>query len=270
MAGSLSDGAVRRPEMSQDETYSCSSEVAYAEIDVSGNPIRLEIPAGVHLPTASSIEMANLFDIEPGEDALDLGCGCGILAISAAKRGAGRVVATDADLCAVASTLRNAVNNGVRQQVEGRTGSWYNALHQHPDGIPELFQVILAAPPQTPAPRPCGPRYGGWDGMDHLRQVIDGAQAFLDRPAGRLWLMTISLANPESLMRHLSRKFSDVVLVKETKRLFSIEEYDALTPGLFQHLLELRNEGHAEFEEAGNGRYSFRNLFIRAAGHCNP
>lgn len=252
--------------MDQDDAYSCNAGEGCVEVPVSGKPIRLVIPADVHPPTASSIEMANLFDISPGEDVLDLGCGCGILAIAAAKRGAGHVVATDADPAAVAATLRNAAANGVRQQIEGRIGSWYGAVGQHPAKFPESFQIILATPPQTPAPRPCGPRYGGWDGMDHLRQVIDGAPALLVQPNGRLWLMAISLANPAGLMRHLSQKFSDIVLVKETRRLFNTEEYDALTPGLFRHLQNLRTAGQAEFEETGDGQYVFRNLFIRATG----
>ena len=256
--------------MNQNGLPSCNDTSEQVQIDVSGQLIRLEIPVGVHPLSASSVEMANLFDIQYGENALDLGCGCGLLAIAAAKRGAGHVIATDADPRAVKTTLRNAAANGVRPLIEGRVGSWYEAFNQRPANIPEPFQIILAAPPQTPAPRPCGPRYGGWDGTDHLRHVIDGAPSFLAHPEGRLWLMAISLAHPAGLMQYLSKKFTDVVLVKETKRPFSVEEYDALTPGLFRHLLDLRSAGLAEFEETADNRYVFRNLFIRATGRRIP
>jgi len=243
-----------------------SEMVQQYRVDLRGESITLEIPVGVHPPSSSSIDLARLFDIQPGENALDLGCGSGLLAIAAVKRGAGHVIATEADPYALGAALRNAVTNDVRGDIEGRVGSWYEALREYSPNASRPFQVILATPPQTPAPRPCGPRYGGWDGTDHLRQVIEGAPARLSHPEGRLWLLVISLAHPARLMKNLSELFSDIVLVKETQRFFSAAEYDALTPGLFHHLLDLRAAGQAEFRETDDGRYVFRNLFIRAAG----
>jgi ribosomal protein L11 methyltransferase len=48
---------------------------------------------------------------------LDLGCGSGILAIAAAKRGAARVVALDNDPTAVATAAENAALNGVARRI---------------------------------------------------------------------------------------------------------------------------------------------------------
>lgn len=256
--------------MKNDRQNPSGNGTSHLQIDVAGEPIQMEIPAGIHPPPSSSIDLANLFDIHPEEDALDLGCGCGLLSIAAVKRGARRVIATDSDPRALASTLCNATANGVQQSIEVRNGSWYEALHEHPSDALGPFPVILATPPQTPAPRPCGPRYGGWDGTDHLRQIIGDAPKWLTRPGGRLWLVTISLAHPARVMQSLSERFSEVVLVKETDRFFSAEEYDALIPGLFQHLLALRASGQAEFSESDDGRYLFRNRFIRATGCRRP
>jgi ribosomal protein L11 methyltransferase len=51
--------------------------------------------------------------LSPGQTVLDYGCGSGILAIAAAKLGAGGVVATDIDPQALRATDANALRNGV-------------------------------------------------------------------------------------------------------------------------------------------------------------
>jgi len=48
-----------------------------------------------------------------GRRVFELGCGCGVTAIAAARAGAARVVAVDLDPCAVVLTLDNARRNGV-------------------------------------------------------------------------------------------------------------------------------------------------------------
>jgi ribosomal protein L11 methyltransferase len=84
-----------------------------------------------------------------GQRVLDYGCGSGILAIGAAKFGAGEVDAVDIDEAAVRATLDNAQANGV-------------ALHAV--GLPEQAQGrydvvlanILATPLKVLAPLLCG------------------------------------------------------------------------------------------------------------------
>jgi ribosomal protein L11 methyltransferase len=50
----------------------------------------------------------------PGASVVDLGCGSGVLAIAAARLGAGSVLAEDIDPVALAVTAENAKRNGVR------------------------------------------------------------------------------------------------------------------------------------------------------------
>lgn len=52
-----------------------------------------------------------------GESVLDVGCGSGVLAVAAARLGAGRVVAVDIDPEAVTVTRANAARNGVTVEV---------------------------------------------------------------------------------------------------------------------------------------------------------
>ncbi len=85
--------------------------------------------------------------VQSGWRVLDYGCGSGILAIGAARFGAGPLVAVDIDPAAVESTRLNAEANGV----ELRTGP--------PDAVEGAFDLvvanILASPLKVLAPLLC-------------------------------------------------------------------------------------------------------------------
>jgi ribosomal protein L11 methyltransferase len=75
--------------------------------------------------------------VQPGWRVVDVGTGSGILAIAAAKLGAGRVLAIDEDESALAVAADNVRRNGVARQVELRAG---NLLA----GVGEQAELILA------------------------------------------------------------------------------------------------------------------------------
>jgi D-alanine-D-alanine ligase-like ATP-grasp enzyme/SAM-dependent methyltransferase len=230
--------------------------------------VDLEIAGGLHRLPGSTVELAGLLDVQPGEKVLELGCGSGLLSIAAAKLGAARVVATDLDTEALRPAERNARRNGVAERIHICAGSWFEALRgETSSGEPSgLFDVIIANPPQTPGQRPFGPKYGGPDGITNLMKVLEGIPAYLKPRTGRLWLMAISLANHRKLWRHLEELFDDVALIHQSERFFTVEEYEALDEGLFDHFCSLRSSGISDFAEVEKGRYAFRNLFIRATG----
>lgn len=232
-------------------------------IDLPFGTITLTIPSGVHRPPPASIDMAALLDVKPGEQVLELGCGCGFLSIAALKQGADHVTATDLDPQALECALINAGTNQVADRLSLLAGSWYEALT---DSGKRRFHVIIATPPQTPGPYTFGPRYGGFDGTKHLFAIIDNAADHLERESGRIWLHVISLANPAATIARLKERFSDVRIVRETDRPFTAIEYNDLGAGLFGHLQKLRAVGRAEFSDIGEERYVFRNLILRASG----
>lgn len=65
--------------------------------------------------------------MQPGAEVLDLGAGSGILAIAAARLGAGRVIAVDNDPVAVRTARENVVTNGVQGNVSVICGSLQEA-----------------------------------------------------------------------------------------------------------------------------------------------
>jgi len=67
---------------------------------------------GAHPTTRLCLEWLER-NVTPGASVLDYGCGSGILAIAAARLGAGRVCGVDIDPHAVAAARRNAEANGV-------------------------------------------------------------------------------------------------------------------------------------------------------------
>jgi D-alanine--D-alanine ligase len=229
-------------------------------------PVDLLIPEGVHHPSPSTLDLANLLDVHEGDRVLDLGCGAGLLAIAAARLGARQVVATDIDPRALEATRQNALANGVAEKIKICAGAWYEALQGYSLCAAERFDVIVATPPQTPGHQAFGPRYGGPDGTRHLFKILQGAAVFLKPEIGRLWLMAISLANPSELLRQLREHFQDVSVVHETERPFTDHEYNSLGKALVNHFLALRSSGRSDFRDAGEGRYVFKNLFIRARG----
>jgi ribosomal protein L11 methyltransferase len=75
--------------------------------------------------------------VSPGCAVADIGCGSGVLAIAAARRGATTVVATDIAADAIVATLDNALTNNVADLVEVSTAT-INELE------PTRFDVVFA------------------------------------------------------------------------------------------------------------------------------
>ena len=81
---------------------------------------------GLH-PTTQMCLVALEELVRTGTAVLDLGCGSGILAIAAARLGAGRVLAVDDDPVAVKTAQENVAANGVQETVSVMHGSLVEA-----------------------------------------------------------------------------------------------------------------------------------------------
>lgn len=98
------------------QTYTSNGEVV-----ITLDP-GMAFGTGLHPTTRMCLEALEEY-LSPGAEVLDLGTGSGILAIAAAKLGAGSVLALDTDPLAVKIAKENVLANGVGKTVEVKEGS---------------------------------------------------------------------------------------------------------------------------------------------------
>ncbi len=82
---------------------------------------------GLH-PTTQQCLLSLQEDIEQGDQLIDIGTGSGILAIAAAKIGAGKIIAVDIEKEAINLGRRNAALNNLLEKIEFYNNSWQTLL----------------------------------------------------------------------------------------------------------------------------------------------
>ncbi|MBP1156353.1 MULTISPECIES: 50S ribosomal protein L11 methyltransferase [unclassified Paenibacillus] len=105
---------------------------------------------GTHATTALCLKTLEGV-IEGGEDVIDVGTGSGVLAIAAAKLGAGHVLALDLDPVAVYSATENVRLNGLDQQITVKLSDLLQVINESrsnsaegPLGVKLPVQVVVA------------------------------------------------------------------------------------------------------------------------------
>lgn len=133
-----------------------------------------------HYPSSSGSEKLEL---------LDLGTGCGNIAVSLAYYLPGaRVTAVDLEEEALQLAARNAEEQGVSERVRFLRGSFWEALISR-----EKFHVVISNPPYIPLEmlsqlsrevksEPLTALNGGEDGLNAFRQIFCGARDRLYSP----------------------------------------------------------------------------------------
>ena len=175
-----------------------------------------EVPPDVYEPAEDTFLLAKNLSVKDGARVLDMGAGCGILAVLAAEE-ASIVVAVDINPHAVACTLRNAELNGVKTRIEVRSGDLFEAV-----GAEEKFDVILFNAPYLPVERDEGVNWveKAWAGGETGRAVID---KFIEQASnhlevgGRILLVQSSLSNVEETLRRLRQHALHAAVVDEEK-----------------------------------------------------
>jgi len=111
---------------------------------VLGETLVLETQPGLFSPERvdrGTLAMLSAVSFEPGMRVLDLGCGCGVVGIVAARRcGAENVLMTDVNNDAVETALRNAARNGV-SGVRAVCSDGFRSIDE------TGFDLILSNPP---------------------------------------------------------------------------------------------------------------------------
>jgi len=160
------------------------------------------VTENVYEPAEDTFLLADNIDARKGERVLELGTGCGLLAILAAKAGA-KVVATDINQAALECAHANAVAHRVEDCINFRLGDLFEPVTE------EHFDLVIFNPPYLPVEPEealCGPLDRAWEAGPDGRRIIDRFLRELPNhltPNGRVLFVQSSLANISKTLRVL-------------------------------------------------------------------
>lgn len=157
----------------------------------------------VYEPAEDSFLFAENLDVKEGERVLDMGTGCSILGILAAKK-ASAVVAVDVNPYAIRCARENATFNNLRDKMAFIQGDLFTPLREA-----EKFDVLLFNAPYLPADerKPDSWTDRAWTGGATGRQIINRFISEAPRHlkcAGRVLLMQSTLADVAKTVRRFA------------------------------------------------------------------
>ncbi len=136
-----------------------------------------------------------------GKRVADVGTGCGILALSAARAGATRVTAIDINPNAALAAVENARANGFENRVSVICSNLLSALAPVP-----RFDIIISSPPSFPGePRDLADR--AWHAGPNYRNIASLFHQARERlaPGGRLYILLSSDSDLDLFSAMISR-----------------------------------------------------------------
>ncbi|KON29896.1 hypothetical protein AC477_05405 [miscellaneous Crenarchaeota group-1 archaeon SG8-32-1] len=174
-----------------------------------------EVDEQVYEPAEDTFLIADKLDVKNSDVVLDVGTGCGLLAVLAAEK-AKRVVAIDINPHAIECANRNAQTNKVKNKIDFRQGNLFEPIKEN-----ELFSLIIFNSPYLPS-EPDEDSWIGraWDGGPNGRQVID--QFITKVPnfllaGGRILLVQSSLSDLNRTFEMFNEIGLKATVIKEIK-----------------------------------------------------
>ena len=173
----------------------------------------------VYEPAEDTFLLAEKMTVTEDDTVLDMGTGCGILAVLAAEK-AKRVLAVDINPYAIECAIKNAEMNGARQRIGFRNGDLFQPIK--PD---ESFSLILFNSPYLPSEPDEERSWIGkaWAGGPNGRKVID--RFVMDAPnflaaGGKIQLVQSSLSNVDRTLKMFSERKLRAMVVAQVKVAF--------------------------------------------------
>jgi release factor glutamine methyltransferase len=178
----------------------------------------------VYEPAEDSFLFAENLSVKESERVLDLGTGCGVLGILAAKTAAG-VVAVDFSPYAIRCAKENSALNGVRGKIDFVQASLFTALNPN-----AIFDLILFNAPYLPSEENEAASWidRAWAGGANGREVVDRFISEVPlhlKSCGRVLLMQSTLTGVEETLR----KFSEQGLNAAVKASQKLPFFETLT-----------------------------------------
>jgi len=177
--------------------------------------LKLVTPPDVYKPAEDTFLLLDNLKVRPGETVLEVGCGNGIVSLTAAQY-ASRVVATDINPSAVEAAKRNAKLNRLEGKVKARVGFLFKPV------VGDRFDLIIFNPPYLPQEpkEKIGRLEMAWSGGSTGREVsnmfIENVRTFL-KEGGRVLLIQSSVSAWEKTIGHLKRKGFSVRVLRRRK-----------------------------------------------------
>ena len=180
----------------------------------------------VYDPAEDSFLLLETLHIDSNDTVLELGAGCGLIALDCARRGS-HVICTDINPFAVQLTRHNIERNKhlLKGSIEIRQGSLFSVLHKK-----DRFNVVIFNPPYLPTKKQ--EKVGGWfdistdgglDGLTVIKRFVQGLNEHLLKN-GRAYFIFSSLSNRLALELYLKNKRYSSQIV--ARRMFDGEELD--------------------------------------------
>ncbi len=209
------------------------------EYRVKDQVLKLELVPGVFQPTTTTqLLVEQLVDIK-GKTVLDLGCGGGPIAITAALNGAEKVCAVDIMPEACQATLRNLELNGVAERVNVLQGDLFEPLKGLKfdfivDDVSGMAEEVSRISPWYPESIPTG----GPDGSVPTVRMLRESPVYLN-DGGCLLFPVISLASSEKILDAAHEVYGDKVKQVVSKMIPFCKELNRN----LELLVRLKNEG---------------------------
>lgn len=176
------------------------------------------VPEQVYDPAEDTFLLARNLSVEENSVVLDMGTGCGILAVLAAE-GAKRVVAVDINPHAVACAQRNAKLNKLSAKIETRQGDLFEPVAS------EKYDLIIFNPPYLPTGLDEGKSWiekawcGGRDGRFVIDRFIAESSKHL-AGNGRILLVQSSLSNVARTLTLFTKRTLSATVIESEKVAF--------------------------------------------------
>jgi len=183
------------------------------------NDLTFQIFRNVYEPAEDTFLAADNLFVNGDDKVLDIGTGCGILAVLAARK-AKKVVAIDVNPYAIRCARKNAEINKLADKIDIRKGDLFQPICKA-----EKFNLIIFNAPYLPSTPIESRSWLGksWAGGPTGRQLIDRfiaeASHYLERN-GRVLLVQSSLANIDETLEKLGEVEFEVQIIAEKKVAF--------------------------------------------------
>lgn len=180
------------------------------------NNCTLYVSQRVYEPAEDTFLLAENLLVSENDVVLDVGTGCGILGVLAAKK-ARKVVATDINPYAVSCAQTNARENGVLAKMDIRLGSLFE-----PVKTGEKFDLIVFNAPYLPTSASekkswIGKAWaGGQSGREVIEPFLSESPKYLKK-GGRILLVQSSLSDIDKTIRRFKENGLDATIISEKR-----------------------------------------------------